>query len=87
MTQEEPAKDEKVVFFTSSSQLEKIDNFRFNNRIGSRAEAVRKLIDIAIDALCEKKKPSQPYDADMLIAAELQSNYGEKTKRQNKKKS
>ncbi|MBF0555339.1 MAG: hypothetical protein HQK96_12425 [Nitrospirae bacterium] len=86
MTQEEPAKDEKVVFFTSHSQLEKIENFRFDNRIGSRAEAIRNLIDIAIETIREKKKASQPYESGMLIAAEQQKRYEGKVKSPQKKK-
>jgi hypothetical protein len=81
MTQEEPAKDEKVVFFTSRLQLDKIENFRFDNRIGSRAEAIRNLIDIAIEAIREKKKASRPYESDMLIAAEKQKKYEGKIKK------
>ncbi|WP_420266444.1 hypothetical protein [Candidatus Magnetominusculus dajiuhuensis] len=86
MTQEESAKDEKVVFFTSRLQLDKIENFRFDNRIGSRAEAIRNLIDIAIETIREKKKASQPYESDMLIAAEQQKRYVGKTKSPQKKK-
>ncbi|MBF0459231.1 MAG: hypothetical protein HQK99_15175 [Nitrospirae bacterium] len=86
MTQEEPAKDEKVVFFTSRLQLDKIENFRFDNRIGSRAEAIRNLIDIAIETIREKKKSSQPYEFDTLMAAEQQKKYESKARLPKKKK-
>ncbi|MBF0321035.1 MAG: hypothetical protein HQL01_14650 [Nitrospirae bacterium] len=85
MTQEEPAKDEKVVFFTTRLQLDKIENFRFDNRIGSRAEAIRNLIDIGIEAIREKKKASRPYEP-MLIAAEKQKKYDPNLKPPRKKK-
>ncbi|KWT86948.1 hypothetical protein [Candidatus Magnetominusculus xianensis] len=86
MTQEEPAKDEKVVFFTSRLQLDKIENFRFDNRIGSRAEAIRNLIDIAIETVREKKKTSQPYESTALMAAEQQRKYEGTVKMPKKKK-
>jgi hypothetical protein len=75
MTADEDAKDEKVVFFTSGIQLAQIDDYRFSSRISSRAEAVRKLIDIAIGTLGEKKKSSRLPEAEVLKAAEKRKNY------------
>ncbi|MBF0336401.1 MAG: hypothetical protein HQL05_01080 [Nitrospirae bacterium] len=69
------SKDEKIVFFTSKSQLAKIEDFRFSCRLSSRAEAVRKLIEIAIVSLDEKKKTSHSVTGDYLKAAEEQEPY------------
>jgi hypothetical protein len=84
MTADEDAKNEKVVFFTSSLQLSRIDDFRFSRRISSRAEAVRNLIDIAIGTLGEKKKSSRIPETGMLMAAEVRKSYTPK-KRSRKK--
>ncbi|MBF0316998.1 MAG: hypothetical protein HQL04_02405 [Nitrospirae bacterium] len=69
------SKDEKVVFFTSKSQLARIEDFRFSCRLSSRAEAVRKLIEIAIVVIDEKKKTSHSLTSDHLKAAEEQEPY------------
>lgn len=70
------AKDEKIVFYTSRSQLDKIEDFRYANRISSRAEAVRKLIDLAIESIVQKKKSLPMLQSDLPLAAETQENYG-----------
>ncbi|MBF0567109.1 MAG: hypothetical protein HQK89_17935 [Nitrospirae bacterium] len=75
------AKDEKIVFYTSRSQLDKIEDFRYANRISSRAEAVRKLIDLAIESIIQKKKSLPMPQSDLPLAAETQENYGPEKKR------
>ncbi|MBF0345328.1 MAG: hypothetical protein HQL06_13995 [Nitrospirae bacterium] len=92
-------KDEKIVFFTSKSQLARIEDFRFSHRLSSRAEAVRKLIEIAFIAMDEKKKTSHlserrerqlisPTISDHLKVAEEQEPYmpNGKSSRRGKKK-
>lgn len=39
------AKDQKLIIMVSKEQLDQVDDYRFKNRIHSRAEAVRQLID------------------------------------------
>ncbi|MBF0538729.1 MAG: hypothetical protein HQL03_10815 [Nitrospirae bacterium] len=75
MEEDAESKDEKIVFFTSKSQLAMIEDFRFSRRLSSRAEAVRKLIEIAIVVLEEKKKTSHSLTSDYLKAAEEQEPY------------
>ncbi|KJR40706.1 hypothetical protein MCHI_003382 [Candidatus Magnetoovum chiemensis] len=79
MGKEQSMKDEKVVFFTSKEQLEEIDDFRFNSRLSSRAEAVRRLIDIGLEY--EKKKIQQELTKSLLIAAQDQKEYGKKPRK------
>ena len=69
------AKGEKVVFFTTSDQLQRIEDFRYLNRITSKSDAVRKLLDIAIDTVNEKKKADSTFVTEMAIAAEQQTPY------------
>ncbi len=41
-------KDQKLIIMISKDLLQEIDDFRFRNRIPSRAEAVRQLIEKAL---------------------------------------
>jgi metal-responsive CopG/Arc/MetJ family transcriptional regulator len=68
-------KDEKVVFFTSHIQLEKIEDYRFAQRLSSRSEAVRKLIEVGLETLDEKKKTETKRGGGLLKAAEPQEGY------------
>ncbi|MCI4624536.1 MAG: hypothetical protein L3V56_01090 [Candidatus Magnetoovum sp. WYHC-5] len=77
MLKDDSVKDEKIVFFTSKTQLDSIDDYRFSNRISSRAEAVRQLIDVALSAIEKKKSRRRIYNENngVLIAAEKQEVY------------
>ena len=50
MTTDKP----KILLTVDEKLLERIDNFRFDNRIGARTEAIRRLID---EALKKYEKP------------------------------
>jgi hypothetical protein len=53
----EPAElTERVIFPLSPELLGRIEDFRFDNRIGSRAEAMRRLLSAALDASGRKAK-------------------------------
>lgn len=43
-------KTERVPVMFDTDRLRKVDNYRFENRIGTRAEAIRKLIDEGLTA-------------------------------------
>jgi metal-responsive CopG/Arc/MetJ family transcriptional regulator len=51
------AKDPKIILQMPSSMLEEVDDFRFANRIESRAEAIRQLVQRSLDAVA-KTAPS-----------------------------
>ena len=38
----------KILFVAEHELIKRIDDFRFNNRINSRAEAIRRLLDEAL---------------------------------------
>lgn len=49
-------KTERVPVMFEPSLLKEIDDYRFNNRIGSRAKAVRRLIEAGLTIMTETKK-------------------------------
>ena len=51
-------KDQKLLIMISQDLLQNIDDFRFRNRIPSRAEAVRQLIEKSL------KDPQSPPSED-----------------------
>ena len=46
----ETRKDVRLNLFFELQEIEKIDDFRFKNRIASRAEAIRLLIELGLKA-------------------------------------
>ncbi len=46
----ETRKDVRLNLFFEAKDIEKIDNYRFENRLASRAEAIRRLIEIGLAA-------------------------------------
>jgi metal-responsive CopG/Arc/MetJ family transcriptional regulator len=46
----------KLLFVIPQELLDRIDDFRFNNRINSRSEAVRKLIEAGLATTKPKSK-------------------------------
>ena len=42
-------KDTRIITPMPQSLVDRIDDYRFKNRIASRAEAIRKLIEAALD--------------------------------------
>jgi metal-responsive CopG/Arc/MetJ family transcriptional regulator len=52
-----PSNKPKILLIVDDDLLKRIDDFRFENRIGARAEAIRRLIDEAL-----KKYEKQPKD-------------------------
>ena len=49
-----PTNKPKVLITMDDDLLERVDDFRFDNRINSRSEAIRRLINEALKK-CEKK--------------------------------
>ncbi len=49
--------DQKLIIQVSKELIDKIDDYRFANRVNSRAEAVRQLIEMGIAG--QKKEPKK----------------------------
>ena len=47
----ETRKDVRLNLFFEPKEIEKIDNYRFEYRIASRAEAIRNLIELGLNAV------------------------------------
>jgi hypothetical protein len=47
-THTRPKKEERVQFLTTAEQLQALEDWRFENRIGSQGEAIRQLIDLGM---------------------------------------
>ena len=43
-----PTEKPKIIFVADDDLLERLDDFRFDNRINSRSEAIRRLINEAL---------------------------------------
>lgn len=43
-----PTEKPKILFVADNNLVERIDDFRFDNRINSRSEAIRRLIEEAL---------------------------------------
>lgn len=54
-----PTNKPKILLILDEDMLEKIEDFRFSNRIPSRAEAIRKLIDEGLKHIKEKNPGSE----------------------------
>ena len=50
-----PTEKPKIIFVADNELLERLDDFRFENRISSRSEAIRRLLEEAL-----KKYEKQP---------------------------
>ena len=46
----------KIIFVADKELIERLDDFRFDNRINSRSEAIRRLLE---EALKKYEKPEQ----------------------------
>lgn len=53
-------KTERVPVMWDRTFLDKIDDFRFQNRIGSRSAAVRKLVEMGLEKQAKKKEKAGP---------------------------
>ena len=51
-----PSNKPKILFVMEKDLFERIEDFRFNNRIASRSDAVRQLIDAGLKASDKKSK-------------------------------
>ncbi len=51
-----PTEKPKIIFVADDDLLERLDDFRFENRINSRSEAIRRLINEALKKYEKKKK-------------------------------
>jgi hypothetical protein len=52
-----PSEKPKILLIVDDQLIERIDDFRFSNRINTRSEAIRRLIDEALKKY--EKKPSK----------------------------
>ena len=51
-----PSKKPKLLFVVEKELIKKIDDFRFENRINSRSEAIRRLIGEGLKKYAKKAK-------------------------------
>ena len=51
-----PTEKPKIIFVADQKLLERLDDFRFENRINSRSEAIRRLIDEGLKKYEKKTK-------------------------------
>lgn len=51
-----PSDKPKILFVIDQELLKRIDDFRFDNRIASRSEAVRQLIEAGLATKTKSKK-------------------------------
>ena len=51
-----PTEKPKIIFVADDDLLERLDDFRFENRINSRSEAIRRLLKEALKKYEKKKK-------------------------------
>ncbi len=51
-----PTEKPKILITFDEDLLKRIDDYRFENRINSRSEAIRRLIEEALSKVAKKKK-------------------------------
>jgi metal-responsive CopG/Arc/MetJ family transcriptional regulator len=51
-----PTEKPKIIFVANDKLLERLDDFRFDNRINTRSEAIRRLLDEALKKYEKKDK-------------------------------
>ena len=51
-----PTEKPKIIFVADNELLERLDDFRFDNRINTRSEAIRRLLDEALKKYEKKDK-------------------------------
>jgi metal-responsive CopG/Arc/MetJ family transcriptional regulator len=51
-----PTEKPKIIFVADNDLLERLDDFRFDNRINTRSEAIRRLLDEALKKYEKKGK-------------------------------
>ncbi|HUT44567.1 MAG TPA: ribbon-helix-helix protein, CopG family [Desulfobacterales bacterium] len=51
-----PTEKPKIIFVADDKLLERLDDFRFDNRINTRSEAIRRLLDEALKNYEKKSK-------------------------------
>ena len=51
-----PTEKPKIIFVADNELLERLDDFRFENRINTRSEAIRRLLDEALKKYEKKDK-------------------------------
>lgn len=63
-----PTKKPKILITLEGDLLTRIDDFRFENRINSRSEAIRRLIEEGLKASSDPRKASPSSDPSMASA-------------------
>jgi hypothetical protein len=53
-------KDQRVIIPMSAAMVEAIDDWRFANRIPTRAEAIRRLLELGLDAAPKQATSQRP---------------------------
>ena len=51
-----PTEKPKIIFVADNDLLERLDDFRFENRINTRSEAIRRLLNEALKKYKKKEK-------------------------------
>jgi metal-responsive CopG/Arc/MetJ family transcriptional regulator len=54
-----PSKKPTIIFVAEEELVERLDDFRFDNRINSRSEAIRRLIDDGLKKYEKNRKKSK----------------------------
>ena len=54
-----PTEKPKAIFVLNEDLLKRLDDFRFNNRINSKSEAIRLLLDEALKKYESKPQPKK----------------------------
>ena len=51
-----PTENPKILFVADNKLIERLDDFRYENRVPSRSEAIRRLLDEALKKYDKKDK-------------------------------
>ncbi len=55
-----PTEKPRIIFVLEEDLLQRIDDYRFENRIANRSEAIRRLIESGLKSEKVPKKPRKP---------------------------
>lgn len=55
-------KTEKIMIIVSKEWLQRVDDFRFKNRLNSRSEAIRRLVDKGLEDLVANEGAGEAED-------------------------
>jgi metal-responsive CopG/Arc/MetJ family transcriptional regulator len=53
-------KSERLIVLVTPEEMERLDNWRFESKLSSRGEAVRRLIELGLEAARERQADPMP---------------------------